>query len=59
MRRPRTHPSAKLLFRQQFNRMLAFEGRTLGRFERVLAVSDADRDTFHRLYPGTSRRRCR
>lgn len=44
-------PVRKLLFRQQFNRMLAFEGRTLSQFERVLAVSDADRDTFHRLYP--------
>ena len=32
--------------------MLRFEGRTLRRFDGVLAVSDADRSTFARLYPG-------
>jgi glycosyltransferase involved in cell wall biosynthesis len=30
--------------------MLKFEGATLARFDRVLAVSDTDRDTLHRLY---------
>jgi sugar transferase (PEP-CTERM/EpsH1 system associated) len=40
------------LYRQQWKRMLRFEGRTLARFDRVLAVSDVDRDTFQRLYPG-------
>jgi glycosyltransferase involved in cell wall biosynthesis len=30
--------------------MLRFEGRTLARFDRVLAVSDVDRDTLQRLY---------
>jgi sugar transferase (PEP-CTERM/EpsH1 system associated) len=40
------------LYRAQYNRMLRYESRTLARFEGVLAVSDADRDTFARLYPG-------
>jgi glycosyltransferase involved in cell wall biosynthesis len=35
--------------------MLRYEGRTLARFEGVLAVSDADRDTFAALYPGAVR----
>jgi glycosyltransferase involved in cell wall biosynthesis len=35
----------------QWRRMQTFEGRTLARFDRVLAVSDADRQTLHRLYP--------
>lgn len=42
----------KRLYGQQWRRMLRFEGRTLARFDRVLAVSDVDRDTFQRLYPG-------
>ena len=33
-------------------RMLRYERRTLARFDGILAVSDADRDTFARLYPG-------
>ncbi len=41
---------AKALYRQQWRRMLRFEGRTLSRFDRVLAVSDADDQTFRRLY---------
>jgi glycosyltransferase involved in cell wall biosynthesis len=45
-------PMKKMLFRQQWRRMLAFERRTLAEFDRVLAVSDADRDTFDRIYPG-------
>jgi sugar transferase (PEP-CTERM/EpsH1 system associated) len=46
-------PLRRALYRQQWSRMRRFEGRTLGRFDRVLAVSDADRDTFARLYPQT------
>jgi polysaccharide biosynthesis protein PslH len=41
----------RALYRQQWRRMQRFEGRTLGRFDLVLAVSDVDRDTFQRLYP--------
>jgi len=40
----------KRLYRTQWRRMLRFEGRTVGRFDRVLAVSDVDRDTLQRLY---------
>src|SRR5581483_9249036 len=47
-----TSPAARLLYRAQHRRMLAFEGRALRRFDGVLAVSAADRDTFARLYPG-------
>ena len=35
--------------------MLRFEERTLARFDGVLAVSDADRETLHALYPGAIR----
>ncbi len=35
--------------------MLRFERTALGRFDLVLAVSEADRDTFQRLYPDTLR----
>ncbi|HET7219106.1 MAG TPA: glycosyltransferase, partial [Vicinamibacterales bacterium] len=41
----------KWLYRVQWKRMLRFEGRTMARFDRVLAVSDVDRDTLQRLYP--------
>jgi sugar transferase (PEP-CTERM/EpsH1 system associated) len=44
-----------VLYRRQYERMLRFEERTLRRFDGVLAVSDADRDTFARLYPGAVR----
>lgn len=47
----RTNPVTQLLYRQQWRRMLRFERRTLARFDRVLAVSDADARTFQRLYP--------
>ena len=40
----------KSLYTQQWKRMLRFEGRTVARFDRVLAVSDVDRDTLQRLY---------
>jgi sugar transferase (PEP-CTERM/EpsH1 system associated) len=44
----------RALYRQQWSRMRRFEARTLGRFDRVLAVSEADRDTFARLYPNAA-----
>jgi glycosyltransferase involved in cell wall biosynthesis len=48
----RSNPVARLLYRIQHAKMLRFEGATLRRFNGVLAVSDADRSTFYRLYPG-------
>ncbi len=45
----------RALLRSQWRRMLRFEGDTLARFDMVLAVSDADRDTFARLYAGQLR----
>ena len=42
---------ARALYRTQHTRMLRFERRTLARFEGILAVSEADRDTFATLYP--------
>jgi len=42
----------KRLYGAQYRRMLRFEGGTLARFDGVLAVSDVDRDSFARLYPG-------
>ena len=42
----------KYLYGVQHRRMLRFEGRTLRRFDGLLAVSEADRETFARLYPG-------
>ena len=44
----------RFLYDTQYRRMLAFEGRALQRFDGVLAVSDADRETFARLYPGVA-----
>src|SRR6185436_14050501 len=41
----------KWLYGMQYRRMLKYEGDTLRRFDGVLAVSDADRDSFARLYP--------
>jgi sugar transferase (PEP-CTERM/EpsH1 system associated) len=46
---------ARSLYRAQHRRMLRFEQRQLAAFDGVLAVSDADRETFGRLYPGTAR----
>ena len=40
----------KRLYKTQWRRMLRFEGKTVARFDRVLAVSDVDRDTLQRLY---------
>jgi len=42
----------RLLYGAQYRRMLRYERRMLARFDGILAVSDADRDTFARLYPG-------
>ena len=50
-----TNPAAKYLLTQQWQRMLAFEGEALARFDIVLAVSAADGQTFERLYPGSLR----
>jgi sugar transferase (PEP-CTERM/EpsH1 system associated) len=47
--------AGRLLYRTQYRRMLRFERRTLARFDGVLAVSDADRATFQRTYPGAIR----
>jgi sugar transferase (PEP-CTERM/EpsH1 system associated) len=46
---------ARMLYRAQYRRMLRYEGRTLKRFDGVLAVSDADSATFARLYPGAAK----
>ena len=40
----------RALLATQWRRMLRYEGRTLARFDLVLAVSEADRDTFRKLY---------
>jgi polysaccharide biosynthesis protein PslH len=47
------NPIARFFLAQQWHRMLRFERAALGRFDLVLAVSDADGQTFERLYPGT------
>jgi sugar transferase (PEP-CTERM/EpsH1 system associated) len=47
---------SKRLYDTQYRRMLRYEGDALRRFDGVLAVSDADRDTFERIYPGAIRR---
>ena len=45
---------SRWLYRLQHKRMLRFEEDTLQRFDSILTVSDADRDTITRLYPSTS-----
>jgi sugar transferase (PEP-CTERM/EpsH1 system associated) len=52
-----TKPGAieKALYRAQYKRMLRYEEKTLARFDGVLAVSDADRETMAALYPGAIR----
>jgi len=45
-------PIARTLLAQQWRRMLRFEREALARFDLVLAVSEADAQTFQRLYPG-------
>jgi polysaccharide biosynthesis protein PslH len=44
--------ASRTLLAQQRRRMLRFEGAAVGRFDLVLAVSEADGRTFERLYPG-------
>jgi polysaccharide biosynthesis protein PslH len=44
-------PVSRRLLVQQWRRMLRFERNALARFDLVLAVSDADQQTFERLYP--------
>jgi len=46
--------AARWLYRTQHKRMLRFEEESLARFDGILAVSDADRDTFTRLYPSVA-----
>jgi sugar transferase (PEP-CTERM/EpsH1 system associated) len=46
------NPVSHFLLAQQWRRMLRFERDALGRFDLVLGVSDADAQTFERLYPG-------
>ena len=43
--------AARALYGMQHRRMLRYERQTLERFDGILAVSEADRDTFSRLYP--------
>ena len=50
-----TNPVLRMLLAGQWRRMLRFEEKALARVDVVLAVSDADRQTFERLYPGTLR----
>jgi sugar transferase (PEP-CTERM/EpsH1 system associated) len=50
-----SNPVSRALLARQWTRMLRFEREALTRFDRVLAVSDADRRTFSRLYPGALR----
>ena len=45
----------RALLHAQWRRMLRFERDALSRFDLVLAVSDADGQTFERLYPGALR----
>jgi len=47
--------AARLLLSEQRRRMARFERDALSRFDLVLAVSDTDRQTFGRLYPGALR----
>jgi glycosyltransferase involved in cell wall biosynthesis len=46
------NPLKRLLLEQQRDRMRRFERAALARFDVVLAVSEADGETFERLYPG-------
>jgi polysaccharide biosynthesis protein PslH len=44
----------RALYAKQWARMRRFEERTMHRFDRVLTVSDVDRDTLQRLYPSVA-----
>ena len=50
-----SNPVSRALLAQQWQRMLRFERGAVARFDLVLAVSEADGDTFERLYPGALR----
>jgi sugar transferase (PEP-CTERM/EpsH1 system associated) len=49
------HIGSRALLAHQWRRMLRFERAAIGRFDLVLAVSEADGRTLERLYPGTLR----
>jgi glycosyltransferase involved in cell wall biosynthesis len=51
----KTRAVPRLLYSVQHKRMRRYEADALKRFDGVLAVSDADRETFARLYPGQVR----
>jgi polysaccharide biosynthesis protein PslH len=51
----KTSRPSRWLYAVQYRRMLRYEHRALRRFDTVLAVSSADRDTFARLYPDAIR----
>lgn len=51
-----TNVVSRRLLMQQWRRMLHFERGALSRFDLVLAVSEADKRTFSRLYPEAVRR---
>jgi sugar transferase (PEP-CTERM/EpsH1 system associated) len=51
-----TNPVSRRLLKRQWHRMLRFERRAMSRFDLVLAVSEADKQTFTRLYPDGARR---
>jgi sugar transferase (PEP-CTERM/EpsH1 system associated) len=51
-----TNVVSKHLMTQQWQRMLRFEAAALARFDLVLAVSEADGQTFARLYPNSVKR---
>jgi sugar transferase (PEP-CTERM/EpsH1 system associated) len=51
-----TNAVSKHLMTQQWQRMLRFEAAALARFDLVLAVSEADGQTFARLYPNSVKR---
>ena len=49
------NPVSRRLLAPQWHRMLRFERAALSRFDLVLAVSEADRQTFDRIYPDALR----
>src|SRR5262249_3043390 len=51
----RTSVAGRGLYDMQYRRMRRYESRALSRFDGVLAVSDADRRTFARIYPDVVR----
>jgi sugar transferase (PEP-CTERM/EpsH1 system associated) len=52
----RTSTLGRFLYGMQYRRMLRYEPRAMARFDGVLAVSEADGETFRRLYPDVIRR---